>query len=73
VSTKISNIPVEQRLKLARVAARWRVPSWYAEKLLKDAGILIDIEVPPVKGVRLEDLLRFEDAQRKVTKLEVVQ
>jgi hypothetical protein len=60
-------VPIPKRkLPLSRVAARWKVPIWYARKLLADAGIeLIDVPQPATPGVRLMDLLRFEQEARE--------
>lgn len=64
----------KKKLSLARVAARWKVPAWYAKKLLTDAGIeLVEVEQPATTGVRMTDLLRFEeDARRHQSAPEVV-
>jgi hypothetical protein len=74
---RIPTTPAKEHLKLERVAARWQVPKWYAKQLLQEAGIeLVDIEVPPAKGVRLKDLLQYENTRRKnaqqYAKLEVL-
>jgi hypothetical protein len=64
----------KRRVPLSRVAARWKVPSWYAKKLLTDAGVeLVEVQQPPTTGVRMTDLLRFEqEARQHQTAPEVV-
>jgi hypothetical protein len=55
----------KKKLPLVRVAARWKVPTWFARKLLTDAGIeLVKVEQPTTTGVRMTDLLRFEQEAR---------
>ena len=55
----------KKKVSLARVAARWKVPSWYARKLLTEAGIeLVEVEQPTTAGVTMTDLLRFEQKAR---------
>jgi hypothetical protein len=60
-------VPLPKRkVPLSRVAARWKVPVWYARKLLTDAGIeLIEVPQPATTGVRMTDLLRFEHGARQ--------
>jgi hypothetical protein len=56
----------KRRVPLSRVAARWKVPTWYVKKLLADAGIeLVEVPQPPTAGVRMTDLLRFEQKARQ--------
>jgi hypothetical protein len=60
-------VPLPKRkVSLSRVAARWKVPTWYARKILTDAGIeLVEVPQPATTGVRMTDLLRFEQEARQ--------
>jgi hypothetical protein len=55
----------KQKLALAQVASRWRIPVSFARVRLERAGIqIIPVERPPTDGVLLTDLLQYEARMR---------
>jgi hypothetical protein len=59
-------IPVEQqRISLERIARRWRRPVSHVRILLLQAGVpLINVPRSPTEGVKLTDLLAYEEELR---------
>ena len=54
---------------LKKVGARWRVPTWHARQRLEEAGIkIIPVPMPDEQGVRLSDLLLYEETIREKEK-----
>jgi hypothetical protein len=52
-------------LTLAQLANRWRKPVAYVRHLLKQAAIpIVLVNRPPTEGVRVVDILQFENSLR---------
>jgi hypothetical protein len=51
----------ERKISIYRVAARWKIPAFYARhKLLMHGVPFIKVEQPAIEGVMLRDLLELE-------------
>jgi hypothetical protein len=51
----------ERKISIYRVAARWKIPAFYARhKLLMHGVPLVRVEQPAIEGVRYVDLLELE-------------
>jgi hypothetical protein len=64
--------PPPKRIKdvaLTQIAARWGKRVAYAKYLLEKAGVpIVPVARPPVDGVRMRDLLAFEESIRQQQK-----
>jgi hypothetical protein len=60
-------VPVEVRaLSYEQVGQRWKTRLSIARRKLKNAGIpIVYVPRPPVEGVKLVDLLRYEEMVRQ--------
>jgi len=69
VRIRLPEAPVaeeEKKLSFSTIAARWRVPAALVRYELERAGVpMVDVVQPPRKGVRLSDLLAFEESVRR--------
>ena len=61
--------PGRKGIDLGSVAQRWRCRRSHARYILQQAGVaLVPVELPPVEGVALSDLLAVEEKLRRTKK-----
>jgi hypothetical protein len=58
---KLKEPETERKISVRQVAARWRIPTFYARhKLLMHGVPFVRVEQPAIEGVRYVDLLELE-------------
>jgi hypothetical protein len=66
MAIRLPAAPTKKRgITIPQLANRWRVSTAEARYRLEQAGVrIVAIQVPPVDGVRMRDLLELEHALR---------